>query len=84
MVRPSIIDPHGHHLRDALDKLRALASYAKKYGDQFTRIESLPGTTIADLKRVDFKDPTVRDVVDTAITAAGVYERAGRPYKRVV
>lgn len=81
MIRPSIIDPHGHHLGDALDKLRALASYAVKFGDKFTRIESLSGTTTTDLKRVDLKDPAVREVVDTAKTAAEVYERVGRPYK---
>jgi hypothetical protein len=37
----SIVDPHGHHLDDAAMKMRALATFAAKYGDAFHRIESL-------------------------------------------
>jgi type III restriction enzyme len=37
-LRPSIIDPHGAHLGDALPKLKALARYAASNGDRFERI----------------------------------------------
>lgn len=81
VVRPSIIDPHGHHLGDALDKLRALSNYAAEFGDQFIRIESLSGTDVNNLKLVDLKDPATRAVIDKAESAAEVYERVGRAYK---
>lgn len=81
VVRPSIIDPHGHHLGDALDKLRALANYAAQYGDQFIRIESVSGQNADTLKLVDLKDPVTRAVIEKADTAAEVYEQVGRAYK---
>ena len=37
----SIVDPHGDHLADAKAKLRALADYVEKYGDEFLRVESV-------------------------------------------
>lgn len=80
-VRPSIIDPHGQHLGDALDKLRALANYANDHGDKFIRIESVSGPNVNSLKLVDLKDPATRAVIEEATTAAEVYERVGKPYK---
>ena len=53
-VRPSIVDPHGHHLEDAYVKLKGLAEFADKFGDEFHRIEALTklpsGWRILDLK----------------------------------
>lgn len=80
-VKPSIIDPHGHHLGDALDKLKALADYAEKHGDKFTRIESVSGDTVATLKAVDLKDPATRKVIAEATSAGEVYETVGYAYK---
>ena len=40
-VRASIVDPHGHHLDDARDKLLALAAYAARFGQHFDRIEQV-------------------------------------------
>jgi hypothetical protein len=40
-IRPSIVDPHGHHLQDSLLKLQALVRFAKDYGSEFHRIEAL-------------------------------------------
>lgn len=40
-VVASIIDPHGHHLDDAKDKLLALASYAEQFGKHYDRIEQV-------------------------------------------
>ena len=80
-VRPSIIDPHGHHLGDALDKLRALSNYAAEFGDQFVQIIAVSGKDVDSLRSVDLKNPDVRTVIDKAETAAEVYEREGRAYK---
>ncbi|WP_143340176.1 hypothetical protein [Corynebacterium sp. NML 150383] len=80
-VRPSIIDPHGHHLGDALDKLRALSNYAAEFGDQFVQILAVSGKDVDSLRSVDLKNPDVRAVIDKAETAAEVYEQEGRAYK---
>ncbi|MFD1861252.1 type III restriction endonuclease subunit R [Aeromicrobium camelliae] len=40
-IRPSIVDPHGHHLQDSLLKLQALVRFANDYGSEFHRIEAL-------------------------------------------
>jgi len=80
-IHPSIIDPHGHHLADALDKLKALAAYAEEHGNRFTRIESLSGDTVATLKLVDLKDAATRKVISEATSAEQVYKQVGRAYK---
>ena len=80
-VRPSIIDPHGHHLGDALDKLRALSNYAAEFGNQFVQILAVSGKDVDSLRSVDLKNPDVRAVIDKAETAAEVYEQEGRAYK---
>lgn len=69
----SIIDPHSHHLADALPKLRGLAAYAAQYGAEFHRIEAV--SKIGDELRVlDMTDPKVRDVVSKADDAKALYE----------
>ena len=40
-TKVSIVDPHGHHVPDALPKLRRLAEFAAAYGVSFHRIESV-------------------------------------------
>ena len=80
-VRPSIIDPHGHHLGDALEKLRSLSNYAAKFGDQFVQILAVSGNDVNSLRSVDLKNKNTREVIEKAETAAEVYEREGRPYK---
>jgi len=58
----SILDPHGHHLGDALMKLKALATFAAKYGDAFHRIEAL--AEVDGIMRVlDMKNAGVREAV---------------------
>lgn len=59
-VRASIVDPHGHHLPDALIKLRALADFAEQYGDSFHRIEMLS----EENKVMRVLDMTIREVRD--------------------
>ena len=65
-IRASIVDPHGHHLDDAMAKLKALAGYAGRYGDKFYRIESVGSdgpSAGAALKRLDLKNESVRQAV---------------------
>lgn len=61
-ITASIVDPHGHHLEDALMKLKALAIFAKKFGGEFHRIEAL--AKVDDrMKVLDMKLEAVRDTV---------------------
>lgn len=64
-VRPSIVDPHGHHLEDTLVKLKGLARFAEEFGDRFYRIEAV--TRLAHSMRIlDLKIPVVRDTILTS------------------
>jgi len=59
-VRPSIVDPHGHHLADAPDKLRGLADYAAKHGTEYARIIAVIKNAAGNFRQLDLKDETVR------------------------
>lgn len=61
-IRPSIIDPHGFHLADAVPKLRGLASYAEAHGDAFARIDAVVEIN-KRLLTLDLKSESVRDAV---------------------
>lgn len=82
-IRPSIVDPHGHHLDDAVVKLVGLAEYVDTYGHDFHRIESL-----ADVNGVmtvlDLLDPAVRADVKSATrdgrSALELYQALGKKY----
>ena len=56
----SIVDPHSDHLADAKNKLKALARYAERFGDQFVRIESVTEASDGTLSSLDLKDEAVR------------------------
>jgi hypothetical protein len=58
----SIVDPHGHHLDDAVMKLKALATFARTYGEAFHRIEALAEFD-GRLKVIDMKIEAVRESV---------------------
>lgn len=58
----SIVDPHGLHLKDALMKLKALATFTGTYGKEFHRIEAL--AEVDDrMKVLDMKVDAARDAV---------------------
>ncbi|WP_431245313.1 DEAD/DEAH box helicase [Leifsonia xyli] len=63
IVRPSIVDPHGTHLDDALAKLRGLAAYAKEYGDAFHRIDAIASAAGGELRVLDMQKHVVREAV---------------------
>jgi type III restriction enzyme len=58
----SILDPHGHHLDDALMKLKALAKFAETYGNEFHRIEALAEVD-GQMKVLDMKREAVREAI---------------------
>lgn len=61
-VVASIIDPHGHHLEDALMKLKALARFAERYGNEFHRIEAIAEVD-GRMRLLDMKLEAVREAV---------------------
>ena len=68
-----LVDPHGHHLSDALPKLRGLSAFAEKYQDEFRRIESVAETGGA-MRVLDLTKHHVRQAIQDAETAKGLYE----------
>jgi hypothetical protein len=61
-IKASIVDPHGHHLEDAVTKLRALAEFAEKYGESFYRIEAISQVDNS-MRVLDMQESAVRDAV---------------------
>ncbi|MDJ0318382.1 DEAD/DEAH box helicase [Arthrobacter antibioticus] len=61
-VKASIVDPHGTHLDDAVIKLKALAEFAKDFGDAFHRIEAV-AMAGSSMRVLDMTIPAVRDGV---------------------
>lgn len=72
-VVADLVDPHGHHLSDALPKLRGLTQFAEKYADEFRRIESVAETK-GTLRVLDLTKHRVRDAIREASDAKGLYE----------
>jgi type III restriction enzyme len=88
-IAPVIVDPHGHHLTDALHKLQALADFAEEFGRDFTRIEAVSKNERGDLGArlkgklitLDLLDEKVRAAVRAAGGAAAAYRDVGIPYR---
>ncbi|MBM3664048.1 MAG: hypothetical protein FJW94_14465 [Actinobacteria bacterium] len=74
-LRASIVDPHGHHLADAADKLRGLAAYAAEHGDEYARIVGVIQNAAGDFRMLDLKDATVRESLK-AVRNKGDIEQA--------
>ena len=68
-----IIDPHGHHLADALPKLKGLAQYAESNEAVYRRVE-----VVAEVdgvyKLLDLKEKEVREAVYSANNTKQLYE----------
>ena len=62
-MRGSIVDPHGHHLSDALLKLRGLAEFAATHGESFHRIESAARMKDCTLRVLDLTDPVIQKAI---------------------
>ncbi|HNP63707.1 MAG TPA: DEAD/DEAH box helicase family protein [Woeseiaceae bacterium] len=61
-VVASILDPHGHHLDDALMKLKALAEFAEIYSEEFHRIEALAEVD-GRMRVIDMQERATRGVI---------------------
>lgn len=72
-VAVDIVDPHGHHLSDALPKLRGLADFAEEFAGEFRRIESVAETG-GRLRVLDITKPQVRQAIRSAQSARALYE----------
>lgn len=68
-----VVDPHGHHLADAIWKLRGLADFAEQYTDEFRRIESV-AETAGTMRVLDLTKTEVRQAIRDADSARGLYE----------
>ena len=68
-----LVDPHGHHLADAMPKLRGLADFAEQYGHEFRRIESVAETG-GVLRVLDLTKHHVRQAVRDGQDAKALYE----------
>lgn len=88
-IAPVIVDPHGHHLNDALDKLKALANFAEEFGEHFMRIEAISkndngdlGTALkGKLMMLDLLNHNVRVGVRESESAAAAYRDVGMKYE---
>ena len=69
----SLVDPHGHHLADALSKLRGLANFAATYGEFFHRIESVARMKDGTLRVLDIADPRIREAITEAADTEPLY-----------
>lgn len=72
-VAVDLVDPHGHHLSDALPKLRGLADFAERFASDFRRIESVAETG-GVLRVLDITKFRVRDAIRGATSAKALYE----------
>jgi type III restriction enzyme len=88
-IGTSIVDPHGHHLQDALGKLKGLADFAEEFSDKFVRIDAISKNEKGDLGGdnkgalvvLDLLDKKVREVVRKCTSASLAYTIAGDKYQ---
>ncbi len=78
-VMPAIIDPHGHHLPDAIWKLHGMARFADKYGDRFHRIEAISRVN-GEMRVIDLTRDEVRRGVLEETDAYLAYDRWSQAY----
>ncbi|MGY1719279.1 DEAD/DEAH box helicase [Blastococcus sp. SYSU DS0552] len=71
-LRISVIDPHGHHLADASDKLRGLAIYAQRHSASVARVVSVIRNSSGEYRMLDLKDPTIQGTLSGLRTQSEV------------
>jgi len=72
-VVADLVDPHSHHLSDAIPKLQGLADFAEHHGTGFRRIESVAKTG-GTLRVLDLTKPAVRQAIRDATNAKSLYD----------
>lgn len=68
-----LIDPHGHHLADALPKLQGLAAYANEHANSYRRMEAVAEAS-GKLRVLDLTRADVRAAVLDASSAKSLFE----------
>ena len=83
-IMPSIVDPHGTWLPDALGKLKGMCDHANEFGKSYARIWSIDKVD-GRYMYLDLKDQATNEYIlgDNAKSAAECYRRYGRPYGTV-
>ena len=76
-MKVSIVDPHGHHLADALPKLRGLAEFAATHGGSFHRLESVTRMKDGTLRVLDLTKPSIREAIAKADATEALYLGGG-------
>ncbi|WP_191734180.1 hypothetical protein [Corynebacterium gallinarum] len=71
-TRASLIDPHGHHLADALPKIRGLVRFYEAHPDAWFRMEAV---SMFDgvIHGLDLTDTVVRERIAEALSAEELY-----------
>lgn len=64
-IRPSIIDPHGSYLADAVPKLKGYVEYLREYPDTFVQVLSISSMSEGHDKyrSLNLLDPKVQDAI---------------------
>jgi len=72
-IAVDIVDPHSHHLSDALPKIKGLAQYAETHAGNYRRIEAVSDLD-GDIRVLDLTDKSVRAEILKAESAKSLYE----------
>ena len=72
-IAADIVDPHGHHLADALPKLKGLARYAEANGAVFRRIEAITELD-GSFRILDLQEKSIRAAIQHAPNTKSLYE----------
>ena len=70
---PDFLFLHGHHLADALAKLRGRAEFASAHGESFHRVESVAQMKDGTLRVLDLTDPHIRETIKEAEDTQALY-----------
>ncbi|WP_351223044.1 DEAD/DEAH box helicase family protein [Streptomyces sp. NPDC002133] len=82
-ISVSIVDPHGTHLADGVDKLHALASYARQHGHKYSRIDAVAKGQDGRLLRLNLvrsEDAAAALDVQQVSEIEDLFERLGTLY----
>lgn len=71
-VIASVVDPHGTHFDDGIERLKGFADFVERYPDEFAAFESLAQNKDGVLVKLNLLDPEVRK----AIRADGANDKA--------
>lgn len=72
VIAADIVDPHGHHLAEALPKLRGLSAYFEENFKSYRRFESVAETN-GTYRVLDLTNAKVREAIRKAETAIELY-----------